>query len=209
MMRRRAFQVFQAAAEAGEYAELPTLPGHVDPQVYLSRNSVAQPFFLVCGKDTVIAQLSGESQLVLKDSSVNIFRLAPGDNVYVPAGTPHRVEPLTESVQLRYKARKAGLEAVAWFCRQCGLELCRAEWDTEDVVSHRAYHDACQAFNEDPQARACRRCGAEHPAVELDRFTAWLEIAAELESERTEARKAAAGRDPGTVDTAAAPAYQQ
>jgi hypothetical protein len=60
------------------------------------------------------------------------------------------------------------------------------------VVSHRAYYDACRAFNDDPQARACRRCGAEHPSVDLDRFTAWLGIAKELEDERAAAEKAAA-----------------
>jgi hypothetical protein len=186
------FQAFKAAGEAGDYTELPMLPAHVDPQIYLSRNSVPQPFFLVCGKDTVIAQLSGQARLQLRDSSVNTFALGPGDNVYVPAGTPHRIVPLTEVVQLRYKAGKAGLEGVAWFCDDCGLELCRAEWDTAEVVSHRAYYDACRAFNDDPQARACRRCGAEHPSVDLDRFTAWLGIAKELEDERSAAEKAAA-----------------
>jgi hypothetical protein len=192
--RRRMFQAFKASGEAGDYTELPMLPAHVDPQVYLSRNSVPQPFFLICAKDTVIAQLSGEAKVQLRDSSVNTFALAPGDNVYVPAGTPHRLVPLTESVQLRYKACKAGLEGVAWFCEECGLELCRAEWDTAAVVSHRAFYDACLAFNDDPQARACRRCGAEHPSVDLDQFTAWLGIAKELEDERAAAEKAAAGQ---------------
>jgi hypothetical protein len=182
--RRRMFQTFKAASEAGEYTELPMLPAQVDPQVFLSRNSVAQPFFLICGKDTVIAQMSGEAELVLKYSSVNTFALAPGDNVYVPAGTPHRVVPLTDCVQLRYKARSAGLEGVAWFCEECSLELCRAEWDTAEVISHRAYYDACEAFNSGPQLRSCRRCGAEHPPVDLDRFTAWAGIAAELAAER-------------------------
>jgi 3-hydroxyanthranilate 3,4-dioxygenase len=157
----------------------------------------------------VIAQLSGESRLVLKGSSVNTFRLTPGDNAYVPAGTPHRVEPLTESVQLRYKARNAGLEGVAWFCEQCGLELCRAEWDTGDVVSHRAYYDACQAFNDDPQARACRRCGAKHPAVELDRFTAWVMIAADLESERAALVREAGGQELAATGTPIAQGAQQ
>jgi 3-hydroxyanthranilate 3,4-dioxygenase len=191
------FQAFKASGEAGDYTELPMLPAHVDPQVYLSRNSVPQPFFLICGKDTVIAQLSGEAQLQLRDSSVNTFALGPGDNVYVPAGTPHRIVPLTEVVQLRYKAVKAGLEGVAWFCEECGLELCRAEWDTAAVVSQRAYYDACLAFNDDPQARACRRCGAEHPRIDLDRFTAWLGIAKELADERAAAEKAAAGLPAG------------
>lgn len=192
MKRRRMFQVFKAAAEAGNYAELPELPATVDPQVYLSHNSVPQPFYLICGKDTVIAQMSGEAVVHLKDSAVNSFNLVPGDHVYVPAGTPHRVVPLTASVQLRYKAPKAGLEGVAWFCEQCGNELAHAEWDTDVVVPQRGYLRACESFNASDPLRVCGRCGAEHPPVQLDLFGAWSDIAAGLEAERAAEREKSA-----------------
>jgi hypothetical protein len=184
MKRRRMFQTYKAAIEAGDYTELPELPAVVDPQVYLSRNSVPQPFYLICGKDTVVAQMSGEAVMYLKDSSVNSFKLAPGDNVYVPAGTPHRIVPLSVSVQLRYKAPSAGMEGVAWFCDACGRELARAEWDTSVVVPQRGYLDACTAFNADQPKRTCRGCGTEHPAIDLGPFSSWHDVAAALEEER-------------------------
>lgn len=187
MKRRRMFQTFKAAVEAGNYTDLPELPATVDPQLHLSRNSVPQPFFLVCGKDTVVAQMSGEAVVHLKDSSVNRFNLVAGDHVYVPAGTPHRIIPLTESVQLRYKAPHAGMEGAAWFCEGCGAELARAEWDTEIVVSQRAYFQACEAFSADERLRVCRVCAVVHPPVELELFTAWNDIADGLEAERTAA----------------------
>lgn len=87
--------------------------------------------------------------------------------MYVPAGTPHRIVPLTESVQLRYKASNAGMEGVTWFCEPCGVELARVEWDTAEIVPQRAYAAACAAFN-DSQLRTCRGCGAEHPPVDLE-----------------------------------------
>jgi 3-hydroxyanthranilate 3,4-dioxygenase len=177
------FPAFKAALDAGNYTDLPELPATVDPQVYLSRNSVPQPFHLVCGKDTVIAQMSGEAVVYLKDSSVNRYNLVPGDHVYVPAGTPHRIVPLTESVQLRYKAPSAGMEGVTWFCEQCGFELARAEWDTVEVVPQRAYLETCAAFN-DSEFRTCRRCGTRHPAIDLELFASWNDVATALEEER-------------------------
>lgn len=196
MKRRRMFQVFKAALDAGNYSDLPELPANVDPQVYLSRNTVPQPFYLICGKDTAIAQMSGEAILRLKDSSVNHFRLVPGDNVYVPAGTPHRIFPLSESVQLRYKAPNAGLEGVAWFCDGCGLEITRAEWDTDEIVPQRAYLQACEAFNASGQARVCRGCGVGYPAVNLEHFAAWSDIASALEEERATERAKRANAAP-------------
>jgi hypothetical protein len=194
--RRRMFQAFKAAVDAGNYSDLPELPATVDPQVYLSRNSVPQPFYLICGKDTVIAQMSGEAEVHLKHSSVNSYHLGPGDHVYMPAGTPHRVVPFTESVQLRYKAPEAGLEGVSWFCERCGTELARAEWDTKAVVPQRGYLEACQALNADDQLRTCT-CGAVHPRVDLEHFDTWEDIATALEAERAgeqEKRPALAAR---------------
>lgn len=192
MKRRRMFQTFKAAGEVADYSEMPMLPMAVDPQVTLSRNTLPQPFYLVCAKDTMLAQLSGEAVVHLRHSTVSSFNLGPGDNVYVPAGTPHRIVPLTLSVQLRYKAQKPGLEGVAWFCEDCDLELCRAEWDTEETASHRAYHDACEAFNSSEGVRRCDRCAAEHPAVDLAPFCSWLDTAEAVEAERAAAREKAA-----------------
>lgn len=79
---------FKAAQEVGNYEDVPVLPADVDPQLYMSRNAVAQPFYLICGKDTVVVQMSGTADMHLKESSVRRFHMAVGDHVYVPAGTP-------------------------------------------------------------------------------------------------------------------------
>lgn len=185
MKRRRMFQAFKAAHDVGNYADVPELPATVDPQVHLSRNSVPQPFHLVCGKDTLIAQMSGEAVVYLKDSSVNSFTMVPGDNVYIPAGTPHRIVPMTQSVQLRYKAPHAGMEGAAWFCEKCGSELARAEWDTEEVVPQRGYYQACEAFNANEKLRTCRNCDTQAPPIDLELFSSWTDVADALEAERT------------------------
>lgn len=192
MKRRRMFSAFKAAQEVGNYTDVPELPATVDPQVCLSRNSVPQPFYLICGKDTLIAQMSGEAVVYLKDSSVNSFSMEPGDNVYIPAGTPHRIVPMTQSIQLRYKAPIAGMEGVAWFCDKCGSELARAEWDTEEIVPQRGYYQASEAFNANDKLRVCQGCDTEHPSINLELFAAWNDVADALEAERAAEQKKSA-----------------
>jgi hypothetical protein len=181
VVRKRAFNIFQQAKEAGPYDEYPVLPPDIDPQVHLSRNDRPQPFFLICEHDCVIAQMSGRATVLFKDANVISYALRPGDFVYVPAGTPHRIIPETESIQVRYKAREAGLEGVAWFCERCGGELTRTEWNTAEQISQDAYWNSCQAFNQDAAQRTCARCGAVADAIDLGPFR-WREIAAELRS---------------------------
>ena len=173
------FLTFKEAAAAGPYDETPMLPPAVDPQLHLSRNDRVQPFHLVCGKDCVLVQMSGRGKVRFAEGGVRYFRLEPGDFVYVPAGMPHRIEPDTESVQYRYKAREAGLEAVAWFCTACEAPLWRRTFDTAITVPQEAYADACAAFNADAARRACRSCGAVHPAVEFP-GERWRQIAKDI-----------------------------
>jgi 3-hydroxyanthranilate 3,4-dioxygenase len=93
MKRKARFDTFKEAPSRGNYDEFPMLELGIDPQVHLSRNTVPQPFFLICEQDTVLAQLSGEARVEFRNSSVNFFRMVLGDYVYVPAGTPHRILP--------------------------------------------------------------------------------------------------------------------
>lgn len=183
MDRRRMMHTFKAAQEVGNYEDVPVLPENVDPQVHLSSNRVAQPFHLICGKDTVIAQMSGSAVVHLKESTVNSFAMRAGDHVYIPAGTPHRIVPVDESVQIRYKARAAGLEGVAWYCPGCDRELRRVEWDTAETISQLAYHDACTDFNADESARHCAGCGAVHPLIDLTEFAGWPVLGQRLHAE--------------------------
>jgi len=182
MERRRMLHIFKVAKECGPYDELPALPDEFDLQLHLSRNDRPQPFYLICDHDTVLVQMSGEGRVEFKDAPVLYHTLEPGDWVYVPAGTPHRLVPDVESVQVRYKAQKPALEGVAWYCQRCGAELWRDEWELAREFPQEAYLRACQEFNADTARRTCSVCGAEHPSVELSGFR-WHEIAQDLRQE--------------------------
>lgn len=183
MPRKKTFQTFREAKKLGPYDERPMLPDEIDIQLHLSRNDRAQPFFLICEKDTVIAQMSGDGRVEFKGTAVNSFPLEPGDFIYVPAGTPHRLVPSSESVHFRYKPRRAGLEGVAWYCAKCGTELHREIWDTASTSSQAACFDACQRFSADDRVRTCGACHALHPPIDLSPFN-WQAVAAEIEADR-------------------------
>ena len=175
---------FRAAAEVGPYDEFPVLAPGIDPQVYLSRNDRPQPFYLICEKDSLLVQMAGTGRLLMKYSPVLWEPMQPGDFVYVPAGTPHRYVPTTESLQTRYKADPAGLEGVGWFCEACGTEIAREEWDTAERVSQAAYWQACETFNARPERRTCPNCGEVHPVVDL-RGVRWQAIATQLQTTKS------------------------
>ena len=182
MPRKRMLHAFRAAREASSYDERPVLPDSIDFQVHLSRNSRPQPFFLICEHDTLLATLLGEGTIEFKCSNVKYHRLEPGDHVYIPAGTPTRLIPAGEAVQLRYKPQRAGLEGVAWYCERCDSEIWRHEFDTSLEVPQAAYQRACSLFSADSELRRCGRCGWEHPAVDLTGIR-WEEVAQELRAE--------------------------
>ncbi|MFE3798968.1 hypothetical protein KHQ06_24255 [Nocardia tengchongensis] len=168
MGRRRMLSAFKTAAEIGNYADLAVLPLDVDPQVALSRNWLPQPFYHLYSHDTVIAQLSGGSVIRMHDSSVNYFTLTTGDNVYVPAGTPHRIEPVEEGVMLSYVPLELGLEGAVWYCSHCDAELYRLEWEhNNDAEANRVYATACARFNSEEEARTCHECGTVADEVDL------------------------------------------
>lgn len=175
----RGFATFEAAAQAGPYDERPMFPPGVDPQLCLSRNDRPQPFFLLCEQDTVLVDVAGTGRVEFPAGPVRYHTLQPGDFVYVPGGTPHRLVPETESVIFRFKAEHPGLEGVAWYCASCGTEVHRVEWDTAVELPQEGYLRACHAFNGDAALRACPGCGAAHPEVDLAGLR-WGALAAEI-----------------------------
>jgi 3-hydroxyanthranilate 3,4-dioxygenase len=177
---------FAAAPAAGNYGEMPVLGSEIDPQLHLSRNDRPQPFFLVCQKDTVVVQMSGRGRLEFPTGPARYFTLEVGDFAYVPGGLPHRYLPDSASVQYRYKAREAGLEAVAWYCQSCGGEVARRAFDTAKVLPQDGYAEACAWFNGEPARRTCPGCGAAHAPADTT-GTRWREIAAEVRSGRRDA----------------------
>src|SRR5437899_27161 len=111
--RKKTLNVFREAQHAwGSYDDYPVGPRGTDPMPHLSRNRVAQPFFLVCEEDQVLIQMAGEGEIEFRESDTDRMRLQPGDTVYIPAGVPSRVVPEKENLQLRLKAEPPGREAV-------------------------------------------------------------------------------------------------
>ncbi|MGE3936280.1 MAG: Rieske 2Fe-2S domain-containing protein [Rhodospirillaceae bacterium] len=196
MRRRNRFETYVEAAVRGPYDECPMLELGVDPQLHLSRNDRPQPFFLVCEQDCVIAQMSGAARVEFRSSSVNYFDLQLGDFVYVPAGTPHRIVPKTESIHLRYKAAEAGLEAVAWYSPKTGEEITRVTWDCAQELPQEGYLRACRAFNDSERMRTCPTTGAVLPPIDLAPY-GWEALAGEIrDAEAAERERLTAQGEP-------------
>jgi 3-hydroxyanthranilate 3,4-dioxygenase len=179
MPRKKTFQVLREAKKLGAYAEMPMLPDEIQVQLHLSRNDRPQPFHSIFGDDTLLLLMSGAAEVEFRASSVEHFDLRPGDCVYVPAGTPHRIVPAEESVMLRYKPQPPGLEGMAWFCGGCSDELHREVWDAATTLSQDMYPAVSARFAADTAARTCKSCGAVHPAPEVAGFR-WAEAAQEI-----------------------------
>ncbi|HLI21489.1 MAG TPA: hypothetical protein VKV32_10255, partial [Stellaceae bacterium] len=189
MRRKNRFETYKEAASRGNYDEFPMFELGIDPQLHLSRNSVAQPFFLVCEQDCVIAQMSGKTRIEFRNSPANYFDLALGDFVYVPGGTPHRLVPQEESIHLRYKAAKPGLEAAAFY--KGADEIARITWDCENELPQEGYLRACRTFNSDIKLRGAL------PEIDLRPFN-WAEIAAEVKE--AEAFEVAHAQKKGPIE---------
>ena len=118
--RKKTLNVFRDAAEAwGSYDDFPVGQPGTDPMPHLSRNRIAQPFYLVSEADQVLVQMAGTGEIWFRDIEPARLLLEPGDTVYIPACVPSRLVPHGENVQIRLKAEPAVREAVAWYCA-CG-----------------------------------------------------------------------------------------
>jgi len=169
---------FALAAGCGPYDERAVVPDSVDLELNLSRNDRPQPFHLICEHDSVLLTMSGSGRVEFKGSAVLYHDYALADVIYVPAGTPHRILPASESVHHRFKLPESELEGVAWYCEACGGEIHRDVWALAEELPQEGYLRACTDFNADVASRRCGGCGATHPTLELDGFR-WAEIAAE------------------------------
>ena len=174
---------FSDAAGCGNYDERPILPEYVDLQLTLSRNDRPQPFHLICEHDSVLAVMAGEGTVEFKDTSVLHHRYSAGDYIYVPAGTPHRIVPESESIQYRYKLPESELEGVAWYCDECGEEVHRDVWELAKELPQEGYQRACDEFNADERLRKCTRCEVIHPRIDTQ-GTRWAEVASASRASR-------------------------
>jgi len=172
--RKKTLNVFKDAKDAwGSYDDFPVGQPGTDPMPHLSRNRIAQPFWLVSEGDQVIVQMAGKGEIHFRDIRDKIMTLEPGDTVYVPACVPSRLVPHGENVQIRLKVEPGVREAVAWYCSAC--EVVVRAIDIAPGIVQQAYWDAVHAFNAGP--RMCPACGMEHPVVELGDI-AWPAVAA-------------------------------
>jgi len=185
-MRKKTFQAWREAAKLGPYDEMPMLPDDKQVQVHLSRNDRPQPFYLICGKDSLLSLISGAAKVEFKGTAVDHFALTPGSFAYVPAGAPHRIVPTESSVMMRYKQMHAGLEGMAWYCDNCDAEIFREVWDTAATLPQAKYDEVSSRFAADASLRTCRHCGATHPAPDLEGFR-WSEVAREIAAESPDA----------------------
>ena len=182
--RKKTLNVYKEARAAwGSYDDYPVGPRGTDPMPHLSRNRVAQPFFLVGEHDQVLIQMAGEGVIEFREIAPDRMELAPGDTVYIPAGVPSRLVPRGENLQIRLKAEPPGREAVAWYCAGCGQLVHSRELspDPQGVLQEQYWH-AVQAFNGAESGRTCGGCGRVHPPVELGDI-AWLDVAAALRAD--------------------------
>jgi 3-hydroxyanthranilate 3,4-dioxygenase len=180
--RKKTTNVFKEARNAwGSYDDFPIGPRGTDPMPHLSRNRLAQPFFLVSEHDQVLIQMAGEGEIQFRELEPERMRLSPGDTVYIPAGVPSRLVPDGENLQVRLKAEPRGREAVAWYCVGCGALVHTRELETGAVAQEQYWH-AVAAFNDDARLRTCAGCAAVHPPVELGDI-AWLAVAAAVSAE--------------------------
>lgn len=177
--RKNNFNLFKEARKLESFDDFPLLRPEVDPQLHASRNSVDQPFFLTCEKDVVIAQASGAAQVEFVSGPVRYFDLVPGDFVYVPAGTGHRIRTTEPGIQIRYKAREPGQETVSWQCGKCGATVHRESFDATLEPAQIGYQAAAEAFNIDAAKRTCGSCGEEHLPLNLSPFR-WAAVAEAL-----------------------------
>jgi 3-hydroxyanthranilate 3,4-dioxygenase len=182
MPRKKTFQVLREAGKVGAYDEMPMLPDDIQIQLHLSRNDRAQPFHLICAKDTLLVLLSGAGTVEFRGTAIERFVLKPGDFVYVPAGAPHRIVPAAESVMLRYKPQHPGLEGIAWYCATCDTEIYREVWDTAKASSQEMYQQISSRFAADSSLRTCRGCGSTRRPPDLTGLR-WTEVAREISTQ--------------------------
>ena len=180
MIKRGRFQnMFDLADEVGSWDERLVAPPFADPQVAMSHGADPQPFFLVCEKDTLVVQYTGESDVDLRFTGTRQTHMEMGDMLYVPAGTPCRIVPREDSIYARIKAINPGLEGVSWFCPSCDVEVWRYEFDANTEFVQQGYLDGCQQFNADAARRTCRACQAVHAEVDISGFR-WAQLIEEL-----------------------------
>jgi 3-hydroxyanthranilate 3,4-dioxygenase len=177
--RRKTLNVFREAARTwGSYDDFPVAPAGIDPGPHLSRNQVAQPFYLVTARDEVLVTMSGEGEIWFKDPARTVMAVGPGDVAYLPARIPAKILPHGELRQVRLTGAPPFTEAAAWYCDNCDAFMHRVEFTAE--IPQRSYWEAVMEYNADARYRTCPACRQVHDRAELGDI-AWDAVAKALE----------------------------
>ncbi len=182
MKRGKATTIFAAAEGClGSYDDFPVMPAGTDPMSCVSRNRVPQPFFLVSEHDQVLLLFAGVTRVELPGSEMGHAQLKAGESLYIPAGQPSRIVPLSESIQLKWRAEPGGWEAAVWYCPRCDAKVFIKEFNTAEQLPQEGYWQACNEFNSDRALRTCDGCGAVLDPADLGDIR-WPDVAREIRS---------------------------
>jgi 3-hydroxyanthranilate 3,4-dioxygenase len=89
--------------------------------------------------------------------------VGPGDIFLLPGGVPHSPQRSAGSVGLVVEQLRPNqqLDALAWFCPNCGHELYREAFVLTNVETQ--FPPIFQRFYDSETHRTCSRCGTVHP----------------------------------------------
>ena len=113
-------------------------------------------------------QMKGDMLLKIKDG--NDFYDVPireGDVFLLPPHvrhSPQRPQEGSVGLVIEPKRPEGALDAIEWYCFDCGTRVHRAEVDLVSIVDD--LPPIYQAFYADEEARTCPNCGTVHPGKE-------------------------------------------
>ena len=124
--RKKTLNVFKDARDAwGSYDDFPVGQPGMDPMPHLSRNRVAQPFYLVSEADQVVIQMAGRGEIRFRDVEPTVREAVAW---YCACGAlVASTEIAPGVVQDAYLAAVVAFNASARVCPACAQVHPRAE----------------------------------------------------------------------------------
>ncbi len=115
----------------------------------------------------VFFQLRGTIQVDTHtaDGETVAHRVHEGEMFVVPGNVPH--SPLrpadTWGLVIERPRTATELDAITWFCRECGNEVNRSDLNVTEIDTQ--LHPILDGFSQDRERRTCDRCGTVHPVA--------------------------------------------
>ena len=115
-----------------------------------------EEFFYQLEGDMVLKIFDGEEFYDVPIREGEIFLLPPHVR-----HSPQRPQPGSVGLVIEPKRQEGELDAIEWYCFECGACVHRAEKQLESIV--RDLPPIYEAFYASEEARTCPRCNAIHP----------------------------------------------